>query len=475
MFKRIKDRLRLLSLAQQFNFVSLAILILGMILIGWWIGLQIKLAVINRTGTTTALYVDSFISPQIQELGQNRALTPAHVVTLSKLLTETLLGQQIVTFKIWDSDHRIIYSTNPSNIGLIFPNNQELARAFHGEIVSKISDLSEPENREEKKDWNRLAETYSPVRQKGSERIIAVAEFYQSVDDLLKEIITAQMRSWLVVGMATLVMYLILIGMVRRGSNTISHQQAELQNKVAQLSNLLEQNQKLDKRVRRAATRTTALNERFLRRISAELHDGSAQDLGVALLRLDGVIASFEDDDTIPSKDQNNNEVLYAIQNFLRHALEEIRTISTGLRLPELDKLTLEETLARVVHIHEKRTETRVPVSVDHLPEQSPLPVKITLYRVIQEALSNAIRHSGTTDLQIRIKLEADTLNVVISDQGHGFDITKDVDRDEHLGLTGMRERVESLGGLFRIETGPGQGTRVIADLPCNPSGKVDE
>ena len=46
---------------------------------------------------------------------------------------------------------------------------------------------------------------------------------------------------------------------------------------------------------------------------------------------------------------------------------------------------------------------------------------------------------------------------------------------DEHLGLTGMRERVESLGGLFRIETKPGKGTRVIADLPCNPSGKVDE
>lgn len=466
MFKHVRDRLRLLSLVQQFKLASLAILVSGMFLIGWWVGQQIKRGVINRTAATTALYVDSFISPKTQELGQGNRLTEEHRRTLDKLLRETPLGQQIVTFKIWNSYSRIIYSTNPSVIGLIFPANKELARALGGEITSRISDLREPENELERNEWNRLIETYSPVRQKGSDRIIAVAEFYQTVDDLQREITTAQTRSWLIVGAATVIMYILLVGMVRRGSDTISRQQAELHEKVAQLSNLLAQNQKLHERVRRAATRTTTLNERFLRRISAELHDGPAQDLGLALLQLDGVIASCEDYAPVHSDGRQINEFLNTIQSSLEHALQEVRVISAGLQLPELDDLTLEETLIRVVRMHERRTDAKVSLNYNQLPEQSPLPVKITLYRLIQEALTNAARHGGVPNQQVRVRFEADNLNVLISDRGPGFDMSQVAGQDDHLGLAGMRERVESLGGIFRLETKLDHGTRVIADLP---------
>ena len=475
MFKRVRDRLQLLSLVQQFKLTSLAILVSGMFLIGWWVGQQIKHGVINRTAATTALYVDSFISPTIQKLGQGNNLTGEHRRTLDKLLAETPLGRQIVTFKIWDSDSRIIYSTTPSDIGRNFPANKELARALSGEITSRISDLREPEHSLERNEWKRLIETYSPVRQKGSNRIIAVAEFYQTVDDLQKEITTAQTRSWLVVGAATVIMYLLLVGMVRRGSDTISRQQAELQKKVTQLSNILAQNQKLHERVRRAATRTTALNERFLRRISAELHDGPAQDLGLALLQLDGVIAGCEEVASVHSEDRQINEALNTIQSSLERALQEVRAISAGLQLPELDDLTLEETIIRVVHIHERRMHAKVSLSYNQLPAQSPLPAKITLYRLIQEALSNAARHGGVSNQQVRVRFEADSLNLVISDQGSGFDMSQVAGQDDQLGLAGMRERVESLGGLFRLETKLDHGTRVIADLPLYSTEKHDE
>ena len=119
-----------------------------------------------------------------------------------------------------------------------------------------------------------LLETYSPVRLSGTNEVIAVAEFYQTVDALNQEIAAAQRRSWLVVGTVTLVIYLLLAGFVRRASDTIEQQQATLNDQISRLTELLGQNQELHERVRRAAGSVATLNERLLRRIGSELHDG---------------------------------------------------------------------------------------------------------------------------------------------------------------------------------------------------------
>jgi signal transduction histidine kinase len=153
------------------------------------------------------------------------------------------------------------------------------------------------------------------------------------------------------------------------------------------------------------------------------------------------------------------------IESSLNHALQEVRAISCGLGLPQLGELALVETIARVVRAHERRTGTRVTLNLEGLPAQASLPVKITLYRVIQEALNNAYLHAGGISQHVRTRCEASDLIVEVSDQGSGFDATQVAGSDERLGLVGMRERVESLGGLFRIESDPGSGTKVIAHL----------
>ncbi|MFQ5593714.1 MAG: sensor histidine kinase [Anaerolineae bacterium] len=465
----IGDRLKPPSLAQQFMLTSFVILVAGMIVIGWWVGQEIEAGVINRTAATTALYVDSFVAPQVQELGRGAPLTAGHQVVLGRLLHDTRLGQHIVAFKIWDAEGRIVYSTEPSNIGRFYSVHADLADAWQGRVSSGISDLQEEENVLERGHWTRLLETYSPVRQTGTDRIIAVAEFYQTVDDLQGEIVAAQTRSWLIVGAATLAMYLLLTGMVRRGSDTIERQQLELRDKVRQLTELLEQNRELHRRVRRAATRTTALNERFLRRISAELHDGPAQDLGLALLRLDSVVAACAECPIVRPEEHQVSQDLDTVQSSLERALEEVRAIAAGLRLPELDDLTLHDTLGRVVRVHERRTDTETRLQTNDLPEQAPLPVKITLYRLIQEALSNAYRHGGGVGQRVHVDCDGDNVSIEVSDEGPGFNVSEVAGRDGHLGLAGMRERVESLGGLFRIDTEPGRGTRVVARLPLRP------
>jgi len=450
------------TLAQRFMLASLVILIAGMAGIGVWIGNEIKNGVIHRTGATTALYVDSFVAPLLQELGSTGALSPEHAEQLSKLLQDTPLGQQIVTFKVWDTTGKVVYSTDQETIGQTFPIGEGLALAILGQVSSEISQLEAEENLAQRGIRSELLETYSPVRLSGTNEVIAVAEFYQTVDALNQEIAAAQRRSWLIVGAVTLVIYLLLAGFIQRASNTIEQQRETLNTQITRLTELLAQNQELHKRVRRAAGSVATLNERFLRRIGSELHDGPSQDLGLVLLKLDALIGRSEQAQALPAF----VEELNSLQSSLQNAQKEIRAISSGLSLPQLVELSLAETVIRAVRAHERRTGSRVTLDVAPLPEQAALPVKITVYRVLQESLNNAFRHAGGANQQIRAFMDGDLLALEISDDGPGFVMQPTMALNGRLGLAGMRERVESLGGRFSVKSEPGKGTQVTARLP---------
>jgi signal transduction histidine kinase len=440
---------------------SLIILIAGMAGIGVWIGNEIKNGVIHRSGATTALYVDSFVTPILQELGTTGALSPEHHEQLSNLLQDTPLGQQIVTFRVWDPTGKVIFSTDQGTIGQTFPIGEGLALAILGQVSSEISQLEAEENVAQRAIRSELLETYSPVRLSGTNQVIAVAEFYQTVDALNREIAAAQRRSWLVVGAVTLFIYLLLAGFVRRASDTIERQQMTLNDQISRLTELLSQNRELHERVRRAAGSVATLNERFLRRIGSELHDGPAQDLGLALLKLDALIGRWEQAQAAPAF----VEELTSIQSSLQNAQKEIRSISSGLSLPQLAELSLPETVIRAVRAHERRTGSRVKLDVAPLPEQAALPVQITVYRVIQESLNNSYRHAGGANQRIRAFMDGDVLALEVSDDGPGFVSQSSATFNGHLGLAGMRERVESLGGTFSVKSEIGKGTQVTARL----------
>lgn len=452
---------RQLTLAQRFMLASLVILVTGMAGIGVWIGNEIKASVTHRTGATTALYVDSFVAPLLQELGNSNAPSPQNMKQLSKLLQDTPMGKQIVTFRVWDPSGKVIFSTDQTIVGKTFPIAEGLALAVRGEVSSEISQLEKAENVSERAIRSELLETYSPVRLRGTDEVIAVAEFYQTVDALNQEVAVARRKSWLVVGGATLIIYLLLAGFVRRSSDTIEQQRKTLKDQISRLTELLSQNKELHDRVRRAAGSVATLNERFLRRIGSELHDGPAQDLGLVSLKLDALIGRCEQGSVTPAI----IDELTAIQSHLQNAQKEVRAISTGLSLPQLAELSLTETVIRAVRAHERRTGTRVLLQVAPLPEQAALPVKITVYRVLQESLNNAYRHAGGIDQQIGVFMDGDLLALEVWDQGPGFVVQPSATFDGHLGLVGMRERVESLGGMFSVKSEPGKGTQVTARL----------
>lgn len=455
---------------------SLVILALGMALIGTWVSRQIEDGIVHRTATTTALYVDSLISPSVQSLVSDDSLVAAESDRLDWLFADTPLGQQVIAFQIWDPRGRIVYSTVPSLVGTTAPIGDELAQALRGQVTADVGEaeggpLLPPDMAE-----RRLIEIYSPIRDRDVGNVIAAAEFYYGINELEADLAAAQRRSWLVVGGVTLLIYLLMASFIQRISNTIRRQQHELRHQVTQLTEMVEQNRELHERVRGAAARTVALNERMLRRLSAELHDGPAQEISLALLRLDHMSAllgghSGNGVSTVSALDRE----FTLVEGSLRRSLDEVRAMSAGWSLPYLADLTVSQTIDHVERAHRRRTGEPLEVVSRDLPEQAPLAVKIALYRIIQEALTNAWRHAGGRDLRLEVTREGNELRVAISDAGPGFDPAQLNGEGDHLGLTGMRERAESLGGRFQVESRVRGGTRVIALLPLTVTGEGDE
>jgi hypothetical protein len=203
-----------------------------------------------------------------------------------------------------------------------------------------------------------------------------------------------------------------------------------------------------------------------LRRLGGELHDGPAQHIGLALLRLDAF-----DRKPSPASISKNGAVVAlpqdveVVRTALRDALKDIRNISAGLSLPELEKLSISETLQAAVRDHSRRTNTAVETDISAVDGAAVQNIKTTAFRFVQEALNNATRHAGAVGQSVKARQDQGAIVIEVRDRGTGFD-PETLRKEGKLGLAGMRERVESIGGEFSIESIPGRGTCLKAKLP---------
>jgi signal transduction histidine kinase len=462
------------SLSRQFLIASFPILLIGMLLIGSWVAAQITSSVAHRLGGMTGMYVDSFIAPHIQSLSKTDDLSIDDRAALDQLFIDTPLGEKIASLKIWRRDGRVLYSNNKDLIGRTFPIDDGLKVALAGDMHSEMSNLTGVENEFERKKWSQLIETYVPLRADGTGTVIAAAEFYHSNDQLTLESRAAQLQSWLMLIATVAVMYLLLFALVRRGSKTILEQQGELKDKVTQLTALVNQNEHLHDKVRRAAARTAALNEVFLRRISADLHDGPGQDMGLALMQFEAIGETCMVCPGISHGPLSGTEEFRVIRTSLQSAMADLRAISAGLQLPEIDKLTICEIAARAIRDYERKTGATVTLNTVNGQASASLSVKITLYRLLQESLTNGFRHANGSDQHVETKAADGRLTVEVRDRGTGFNPAKIVP-EGHLGLVGMRERVEILGGSFDLQSTVGKGTTIRVTLPLVVPGLEQE
>jgi signal transduction histidine kinase len=444
-----------LSLTGQFRWASLLILAFAMIGVGALVSQQAESSALNRTAALTALYVDSVLSDHLAGLATQPRLTPSEIASLNHLLHETTLGERLVDFRVWSPSGEVLYSSTEALIGQHHPVSDKLARALGGWVVADLSRLDQDENAYLHTRSDSLLEVYAPVRQQDSNgRVLAVIEFYQRPDDLLNEIASERLRSWAIVGAVTLAVYLLLAGIVQRGSAVIAGQQAALQSHLGEL-------ERLHERLRRAAGRTTTLNEQAMRRTGADLHAGPGQALALALLRLDAIHRVCDCGCLVENE-------LQTLRSAVTDAMSDLRSIAAGLRLPELEALSVVDVIRRVVRTHERRAGQSVALELGDLPDQAPLASKIVLFRTLEEALSNATRHGQGAPVRVRAEVQSTNsqmLSVLVADEGPGF-APELAFAEGHLGLANSRERAELLDGQLLIDSAPGNGTRVELRLP---------
>jgi signal transduction histidine kinase len=146
--------------------------------------------------------------------------------------------------------------------------------------------------------------------------------------------------------------------------------------------------------------------------------------------------------------------------------LQELRTTSSGILLPQVATLTIKELVEHAARGYRRRTGKAATVSTNDLPAQAPLPTKIALYRIIQEAMTNVSRHAAGAEVKIHVTGSEGWLRVEVADNGPGFELDPSRNSGNQLGLEGMRERTESLGGDLIVDSAPGRGTRITAALP---------
>lgn len=213
-----------------------------------------------------------------------------------------------------------------------------------------------------------------------------------------------------------------------------------------------------------AASRMIRVTEWELQRILLDIHDGPVQSMYAALSQLDLLRRAIVEH--AGSGATEMTERADRIRRSLETGLAEVRQFIGEFRPPEFTDRKLVELLEALALQHEASTDAHVMLAVKKPLPETALPVKIVLYRVMQEALSNAYRHGGAHSVQVTVSAAGrKAIRMTIADDGAGFDPGVE-QPDAHFGLKGMRDRVEMIGGRFGLTSRPGAGTQVAVEVP---------
>ena len=219
----------------------------------------------------------------------------------------------------------------------------------------------------------------------------------------------------------------------------------------------------LSERVARdTVRRVIGAQEEERRRLARELHDETGQALTSILLGLKAIRAADTEEDAERAE--------AALRELVVQALQDVRSLAVELRPTALDDFGLVPALERLAATFAERTGIRATVAATLGESRLPAETETVVYRLVQEALTNVVKHAAATEVGIVLTRRDGGVSAVVEDDGQGF-ATTDV-RAEALGLLGMRERLALLGGTLAIESAPNEGTSLIAYLPLPTSAE---
>jgi signal transduction histidine kinase len=224
-----------------------------------------------------------------------------------------------------------------------------------------------------------------------------------------------------------------------------------------------ERRQRAEKSLRTMAGKLLQTQDEERRRMARELHDGTGQHLSGIVLGVGQVLKEF------PEGHEAERQLLQESLATGRRALDEVRALSYALHPPILDGLGLLQALRMYLDGLEKRTNLRIDFEAPQALAEVTPDAQRTLFRVVQESVTNVLRHSGGSAIVVRLVETTKGVTLEVEDNGRGMS-TQELQRVNGaaplgVGIAGMRERVQQLNGTFHIDSGA-RGTRLSVSLP---------
>lgn len=451
-----------LELDRQFGLLAVVLATTSTVAIGMWAALKIEQSILWRSSGVAAMYVADLLAPLLQDLDTTGEISDLDFDGLDAMLLTSSMRKRVVAVKIWNRDGVVLYSTNRAAIGSRFPPEDSLVRAFRGEIISEVGEAS-AESADEFRGNANLFEVYAPIHDKQTGEVTAVAEFYEDSVGLQETVAAAQFDTWVITCLVLACNSMAFFVIVRGGSQTIRRQGADLSRRIEEAWLAAEREAVLRDRIEQGAKKAIEENERFLQALGADLHDGPAQLIALALLHLDRQGASYRQGAT------PDDGTLDRVQSALTAAMRDLREIIAGMYLSDVGLQPLTQGIDLTVRNHEARTGTRVKVRCANLPTDMASPLKVCICRFIQEGLSNSFRHAGGVGQSVLVEGGAGFVRTTVSDEGPGMATIATPDKGPHFGLDSLRRRLESLKGTLTVSNLSHHGTRLVACLPLDP------
>lgn len=209
------------------------------------------------------------------------------------------------------------------------------------------------------------------------------------------------------------------------------------------------------------------------KRISREIHDGPAQAMANIVLRSEIAERMLARNEYAAVKEE-----LSDLKTQVRSGLEEVRKIIFNLRPMALDDLGLIPTLRKYIQDFEDRARIRMKFEVVGLESRLPSAMEVAVFRLVQEALSNVVKHAKASYVSVEVTFQKQMVKLVIQDNGVGFNLDRlemQINKgNSHFGIMGMRERIELLEGRMDMETAVNAGTKIVMLIPISVEPRED-
>jgi len=430
-----------------------------MVYLGVLVTGHVRDSAVQRSAAAVAHYMHSFVDSYAQELATRPALSAETREALERLLSPAKMQRPIVAFRIWKGD-TVVFSNERDIVGKTIQRTPARERALQGQVAVEFDQPDGDDDDQVLSLKLPILEVYAPVRERGTGRVIALVETYEVAVALKSEILAVQLEIWIAVVAVALTLILLLASMANTGNSLLA--------RIAKLAHLRAESERGRQRIGKASLQVSEMNERTLQRLGSELCEGPAQLVALAMLKFDSLeqlVAKAKE--AMPSYEQG--EDLAAIRQALNDALRHIRCVAGRLPLPDIEPLSVVETLAMAARRHEHLTGVAVQLEAHALPEQLPFPVKACLYRFALESLDSVCASSGAQSRGISAACDSEGIVVrTFCGQGAPGEQPRQLAAD-CAKLKSLRDRMEAVGAHVAFRSTATRGA-LIAELSL-PTG----